>query len=444
MDEIWKLLTGEKEQQYETLHGSSRFMTKREEQDILSRWNKGVVVDGKRRISRTKTIHTLILASTGGGKSVWISANLLKPKSDSYIVTDTSGELFKLTSKYLEKKGYTILHFNLSQDGTKGLHYNPLAFLKTDSDIQRFSKVLLQAQGLDKGNDPFWQISTEQLFFVLIKAVLKMPSEQQNLQTLYHLVDLCTADIEQAEGVLTSSMDDELYLKFSAFKNYSEKLRTSVLATASAVLSPLNDSYIQELTSQNDLDISLLRKQKTILYIQNSERDLAHTAFLRNLLLKDIFYNLLAPRGKNEKRVFAFLDEFANVYVPDFTTLITVSRKYDLNLICALQDLQQLKQNYPNAEATILSNFQMKIVLPGLNADSSEQISRLLGMATVTSESNETKKSSLTARRLLTADEIRTLSSDEGIMIFSNKLPIRLKMKPWYKSFWLRLRLGMY
>jgi type IV secretory pathway TraG/TraD family ATPase VirD4 len=444
MDEIWKLISGEKEQQYETLHGSSRFMTKREEQDILSRWNKGVVVDGKRRISRTKTMHTLILASTGGGKSVWISANLLKPKGDSYIVTDTSGELFKLTSKYLEKKGYKILHFNLSQDGAKGLHYNPLAFLKTDSDIQRFSKVLLQAQGLDKGNDPFWQISTEQLFFVLIKAILKMPPEQQTLQTLYHLVDLCTADIEQAEGVLTSSMDDELYLKFSAFKNYSEKLRTSVLATASAVLSPLNDSYIQQLTSKNDLDISLLRKQKTILYIQNSERDLAHTAFLRNLLLKDIFYNLLAPRGKNEKRVYAFLDEFANVYVPDFTTLITVSRKYDLSLTCALQDLQQLKQNYPNAENTILSNFQVKIVLPGLNADSSEQISKLSGMATVTSEDKEHQKTALTARRLLTADEIRTLSSDEGIMIFSNKLPIKLKMKPWYKSFWLRMKLGMY
>jgi type IV secretion system protein VirD4 len=216
MDEIWKLISGEKEQQYETLHGSSRFMTKREEQDILSRWNKGVVVDGIRRISAKKTIHTLILASTGGGKSVWISANLLKSKGDSYIVTDTSGELFKLTSKYLEKRGYKILHFNLSQDGAKGLHYNPLAFLKTDSDIQRFSKILLQAQGLDKGNDPFWQISTEQLFFVLIKAILKMPSEQQTLQTLYHLVDLCTADIEQAEGVLTSSMDDELYLKFGA------------------------------------------------------------------------------------------------------------------------------------------------------------------------------------------------------------------------------------
>lgn len=442
MDEIWKLILNEKEIDYPTLHGSSRFMTKKEERDILSRWNKGIVIDG-RRISRNKTIHTLMLAPTGGGKSVWISANLLRPKGDSYIVTDTSGELFKLTSKYLEKRGYKILHFNLSQDGAKGLRYNPLAFLKTDSDIQRFSKVMLQAQGLDKGNDPFWQISTEQFFFFLIKAVLKMPAEKQTLQTLSHLVDVCTADIDEAEGVLTSYMDDELYLKFSAFKNYSEKLRTSILSTASAVLYPLNDSYLRELTSANDLDISLLRKQKTILYIQNSERDLSHTAFLRNLLLKDIFYSLLAPRGKNEKRVFAFLDEFSNVYVPDFNVLITVARKYDLNLICSIQDLQQLRKNYPSAEATILSNFQLKIVLPGLNSDSSEQVSKLLGMATVVTEANENQKSSLTARRLLTADEIRTLPSDEALMIFSNKLPIRLKMKPWYKNFWIRLKLGM-
>lgn len=440
MDEIWKLLLNEKTPDHPTLYGSSRFMDKKEQEGFLSSWNKGIVVDGKRRISRTKTIHALILSPTGGGKSVWIANNLLKPKSDSYVVTDTSGELFALTAKYLEKKGYTILHCNLSQDGKKGLRYNPIAFIKSDSDIVRFSKVLLQSQGLDKGNDPFWQISTEQLFFILIKAILNMDSDKQNLTTLSGLIDLCSADIEEAEGVLTSFMDDELYLKFSAFKNYSEKLRTSVLATASAVLSPLNDSYIKELTSGNDLDISLLRKQKTILYIQNSERDLSHTAFIRNLLLKDVFYNLLAPRGKKEKRVFAFLDEFANVYIPDFTTLITVCRKYDLNLICAIQDLQQLRQNYPNAEATILSNFQMKIVLAGLNFESAEQISRLLGMATVVSGE---KDNAMTGRRLLTADEIRTLPLDEGIFIYANKLPIRLVMKAWHKNFWLRLRLGI-
>lgn len=440
MDEIWKLLLDEKTPDYPTLHGSSRFMTKKEQQDLLSWWNKGIVVDGKRRISRTKTIHALMLAPTGGGKSVWIANNLLRPKGDSYIVTDTSGELIKLTAKLLEKKGYTILHINLSQDGTKGLGYNPIAYLKSDSDIVRFSKVMLQAQGLDKGNDPFWQIATEQLFYILIKAILKMESDRQNLSALSHLIDLCSADIEQAENVLTPFMDDELYVKFSAFKNYSEKLRTSILATASAVLSPLNDSYIKELTSSNDLDISLLRDKKTILYIQNSERDLSHTAFIRNLLLKDVFYSLLAPRGKKQKRVFAFLDEFANVYIPDFTTLITVCRKYDLNLICAIQDLQQLQHNYPKAEATILSNFQMKIVLAGLNFESTEQISRLLGMTTII---NEAKDNAMIGRRLLTADEIRTLKSDEAIVIYTNKLPMQLQMKPWHKNFWLRLRLGI-
>ena len=440
MDEIWKLLLDEKTPDYPTLHGSSRFMTKKEQEDLLSWWNKGIVVDGRRRISRTKTIHALMLAPTGGGKSVWIANNLLRPKGDSYIVTDTSGELIKLTSKLLEKKGYTILHINLSQDGTKGLQYNPITYLKSDSDIVRFSKVMLQTQGMDKSNDPFWQIATEQLFYILIKAMLKMESDRQNLSALSHLIDLCSADIEQAESVLTAYMDDSLYVKFSAFKNYSDKLQTSILATASAVLSPLNDSYIKELTSGNDLDISLLRDKKTILYIQNSERDLSHTAFIRNLLLKDIFYSLLAPRGKKQKRVFAFLDEFANVYIPDFTTLITVCRKYDLNLICAIQDLQQLQHNYPKAEATILSNFQMKIVLAGLNFESTEQISRLLGMATIV---NEAKDNAMTGRRLLTADEIRTLKSDEAIVIYTNKLPMRLQMKPWHKNFWLRLRLGI-
>jgi type IV secretory pathway TraG/TraD family ATPase VirD4 len=134
------------------------------------------------------------------------------------------------------------------------------------------------------------------------------------------------------------------------------------------------------------------------------------------------------------------LDEFSNVYIPDFTTLITVCRKYDLYLICAIQDLQQLQHNYPKAEATILSNFQMKIVLAGLHIESTEQISRLLGMATIV---NEEKNNAMTGRRLLTADEIRTLKSEEGILIYANKLPIRLVMKPWHKNFWLRLRLGI-
>jgi len=111
-----------------------------------------------------------------------------------------------------------------------------------------------------------------------------------------------------------------------------------------------------------------------------------------------------------------------------------------LNLICAIQDLQQLQHNYPKAEATILSNFQMKIVLAGLNFESTEQISRLLGMATIV---NEAKDNAMIGRRLLTADEIRTLKSDEAIVIYTNKLPMRLLMKTWHKNFWLRLRLGI-
>ncbi len=278
------------------------------------------------------------------------------------------------------------------------------------------------------------------MIHLLTKLLLEQNSENQNLLGLYRLLQLCTADIEQVANLFEATANDDDYLKFQAYQNYSEKLRTSILATASIALSSLSDPKVQELTNNNSLgDLYELRTHKTALFIIIPEKDVKHTSFLLNLFVKDVLDTLMIKPQKHQQSVFVFLDEFANLYLPDVTSVFTTIRKYRVALIIAIQSISQLYSLYKEEAQTILDNTLIKIILSGVSGDSAKTISELLGKTTAILE-QEDRQVQYIPRMLMTPSEIRTIKEDQGILIYKNKLPIQLKMKPWYKQFLLKIR----
>ena len=58
------------------------------------------------------------------------------------MVVDPKGSLLGQVGKFLERQGYKIKVFN-SVDFTRSMHYNPLAHIKTESDILKFVNALI-------------------------------------------------------------------------------------------------------------------------------------------------------------------------------------------------------------------------------------------------------------------------------------------------------------
>jgi type IV secretion system protein VirD4 len=220
--------------------------------------------------------------------------------------------------------------------------------------------------------------------------------------------------------------------------------RAGIVLSVANKLACLQDPAVRRFTSAelSPPDFARLQQSPIAVYWVLHEQDVALLQHLSAL-----FFTLLLEqlgRSRGPVPVALFLDEFANLGpLPDFLTTIAVARGRGLALVLGVQSLAQLEGLYGRAgAATIRTNCATKVVLHGLDYESAEQVSRLLGERTIQQEfrsrrpeaplvTSYTYAEHQTSRRLLTADEVRRLGRDETLVIVSNLRPIRAQRWFW-------------
>lgn len=143
------------------------------------------------------------------------------------------------------------------------------------------------------------------------------------------------------------------------------------------------------------------------------------------------------------------LDEAANIApVDDLPTVASTASAMGLQVVTIFQDVAQIKLRYGDAAGTIVNNHRAKLFLPGISdLDTLDLSSRLVG-------EHETQRDSITRdvtgrrsnttaahwRRLLPPESMRQLRAGEGVLIYGNLPPIRVRLRPWYRNRALRRR----
>ena len=128
---------------------SASFMGWWEKAMVLGPRNNGMLVDGKAaRLSETATYESILVqGGMGKGKtSVFVIPNLLNPPrlEPSIVVTDTSGEIHRYTSGFLERRGYQIRVLDL-MDTTQSETYNPLANASSPERLGEIAQALISS-----------------------------------------------------------------------------------------------------------------------------------------------------------------------------------------------------------------------------------------------------------------------------------------------------------
>ena len=95
---------------------------------------------------------------------------------------------------FLQKRGYKIKVFN-SIDFSKSMHYNPLAYIKNESDILKFVNALISnTKGEGKEGDPFWTKAETLLYCALLGYIIfEGAEEDRNMNTL---VDMAHCNVD--------------------------------------------------------------------------------------------------------------------------------------------------------------------------------------------------------------------------------------------------------
>lgn len=420
---------------------SAEFMKKRHLKKTLSGSSNALRISEKIILSIKNCLeHILIVAPTGSGKStsIFIPNLLNKNIKGSIVQTDPKKELFKKTCVFQLKQGRIPLYFN-PLDPKFSLKYNPLIECNSMSEISQLAETLmingsksLEIQtGMKSGGIEWIQMSQG----LLTASLMYCKEKGYPLDNITTAIRLITENPLEDLDALFSTCSDEIIDQYNLFKMVADSERTaaSIKVTIASNLKLFLDRNIIETTSSSDFSAKDLREREIALYISYAETKSAYLSPLLGVLYTQLINKMMEIEGND---IFFMMDEFANIgIINNFNSIVSTARSRGISFMICLQDLAQLEQLYGRYNArTILNNLKTKCVLHGLSdIETLRYISELLGNTEV-QITNSNDVSSVHVKRLLSADEIRTLDKNKILIIAQNKQPIMDQLNIYYKK----------
>ena len=414
--------------------------------------------------ANARNLNTCVIGSSGSGKTrFWLTPQLLQAHS-SFVVVDPKGGVLSQVGSFLQKRGYKIKVFN-SIDFSKSMHYNPLAYIKNESDILKFVNALISnTKGEGKEGDPFWTKAETLLYCALLGYIIfEGAEEDRNMNTLVDMIsgmevkeddeDFMNAVDYMFAGLEKRKPDCFAVKQYKKYKLSSGKTAKSILISCGARLAPFDIPQLREIMSYDELELDRMGDRRTATFFCISDTDSTYN-FLVALAFSQMF-NLLCERADNvhggrlPHHVRVLWDEAANTgQVPNLEKLVAVIRSREVSLTLFYQQLAQCKAIYDKNAETILGNMDSVIFLGGREASTIKEISEnWLGKATISMQTDGrtrgqsesySQNNQRVGRELMTPSELATMPGDRCILQLRGLPPFYskkydLKQHPNYK-----------
>ena len=335
--------------------------------------------------------HDLIIGPTGGGKTrSYVLPNLLSSK-ESFIVADTKGSLRRQVGGIPERRGFRVLELDFTDLMHSPWGYNPLRFIRWDGDRQCWNEqdIITVAAALvpvTSRTDPFWDLSARNYAEALIGYTLdNLPREEHTLVSVAKLF------AEAETGVLDELMREYCTIcpdsfaamrwKFFQGGRKADKTYSSILAILSQKLSNYSFGGVQQLfTNKNQIDFGAISREPTAVFVHVSDNDFS-LSNLTSLFYTQALQMLIAeadscPDTRLQIPVRLYLDDFANLIIPDMDKTISVIRSREISVSIVLQSVTQLEGLYGHDKAmTIIDNCDHLLYLGGQSVETARFIS---------------------------------------------------------------------
>ena len=393
--------------------------------------------------ANARNLNACVIGSSGSGKTrFWLTPQLLQAHS-SYVVVDPKGGTLSQCGHFLQKKkGYKVKVFN-SIDFSKSMHYNPMAYIKTESDVLKFVNALIaNTKGDGKEGDEFWTKAETLLYCALVAyIVFEGPEEERNMNTLVEMINSMEVREDDEsfknavdymfDGLAKRSPQHFAVRQYAKYKLASGKTAKSILISCGARLAPFDIAELREIMSYDELELDKLGDEKTALFFLISDTDSTYN-FIVALAFSQMF-NLLCERADNKyggrlpHHVRVLWDEAANTgQVPGLEKIVAVIRSREISLTLFYQAMSQCKALYKDHAETIMGNMDSIVFLGGREASTLKDISEnWLGKATISMQTDSRTRGQSESyglntqrlgRELLTTSEITTMPGNKCLL----------------------------
>lgn len=432
----------------------AKFIDKNSENNIILSATESLSMSSRmddKEAERNKNV--VVIGGSGSGKTrFFVKPNLMQLHS-SYVMTDPKGTLLPDTGSMFLKAGYELRALN-TINFNKSMHYNPLAYVKSEKDILKLVNVIIvntKGEG-DKSGEDFW-VKAERLFYQALIGYLyyEAPANERNIPTLIDLVELC--EVREDDEEFKSPIDimfDELEEKdpqnfavkqYKKFKLAAGKTAKSILISCAARLAPFDIKEVRELMSFDELQLDEIGDRKTAFYVIMSDTDNTFSFIIAMMFYQ--MFNLLCDKADDEYggrlpfHVRCMLDEFANIgKIPNFEKLISTIRSREISASVILQSQSQLQSIYKDDAETIIDCCDTLLFLGGKSTKTNKSMSEMIGKTTIDNTNvNETKgqtgsyslNNQILGRDLIDASEVGRLKRSECLVMITGEKPFRSK-----------------
>lgn len=381
---------------------------------------KAVERNGKYEIHFAKNAHTMIIGTTGSGKTTSfinpvvqiLSQSAAKP---SMLISDPKGELYSLHAKSLQEKGYMVkvldlrnpfhsvrwnplerpfkmyqrmLHLDdeVTADEENGCYvWNGNSYYKPDElqaalqvekqhlydevyeDLHDMITVLCP---ITNKNEPIWESGAKNFILAIAIAMLEdsanpelgMTQDKYNFYNLTKIATNTENDCDelmkyfQERGPLSKSLQLSKQVLDSA-----DKTRGSYLSTMFDKLNLFSDLSLCGLTSENEIVFADMAEKPIALFLQvPDEKETRHV--LAAMVMLQAYKELVAkantyPELSLPRSVYFLMDEFGNMPpVHKMEQMITVGRSRNIWLCLVIQSYAQLAKVYDDKVAEIIKS----------------------------------------------------------------------------------------
>ena len=433
-------------------YGTARFGTKEDIKPFVDpKFQNNVILTGTEFLTmntrpkipaNARNLNACVIGSSGSGKTrFWLTPQLLQAHS-SYVVVDPKGGTLDQCGRFLQREKYRVRVFN-SIDFSKSMHYNPLAYIKTESDVLKFVTALIaNTKGDGKEGDEFWTKAETLLYCALVSyIVFEGPEEERNMNTLVEMINSMEVREDDEsfknavdymfDGLAKRSPQHFAVRQYAKYKLASGKTAKSILISCGARLAPFDIAELREIMSYDELELDKLGDEKAALFFLISDTDSTYN-FIVALAFSQMF-NLLCERADNKyggrlpHHVRVLWDEAANTgQVPGLEKIVAVIRSREISLTLFYQAMSQCKALYKDHAETIMGNMDSIVFLGGREASTLKDISEnWLGKATISMQTDSRTRGQSESyglntqrlgRELLTTSEITTMPGNKCLL----------------------------
>lgn len=364
---------------------------------------------------RTEQAHTIMIGSTGTGKTTQMRALIaqMRARRDRAVV-------FDLTGAYVEAFYNPQTDTILNPMEERCPSWSVFAEAKNHADFTGIAAALLPADG--GGAEPFWMLAARTLFVeTCIKLIKLGEATNQALAS-----KLMMADLKEVHKLLEHTVADPLTAPEAA--KMAESIR-AVFNTNAQALRFLPEG--KEAFSISDW-IRAENKPGSILFITSSHNELVLNRALLSLWMNLAVHTLMRLPRTRDLRTWFFFDEVHALHrLPAIEDGLQTARGFGGAFVLGIHSFAKLAETYGKEGAQNLASLaRTKLVLAAADRDTAEHCSDYIGHREVRmmdeaysyGYSNIRDAATITPRSevqpLVLPDDIMKLPSLRGFLVF--------------------------